>query len=192
MSCIARRDAILDAALRRFDRYGYRKTTMAEIAREAGVSVGALYLVFNGKEEILRANAERRCRQLLDQMRAAGRRSNSLPEKLENVALTRALFLWQLCESSALGYEMVQALEQRYCPQHEGMFCQQRRVIEEILEEGVRLGVFDVEDVTETATCFYVAFTAWLPPQSARMEEAELLVRIRQMTGLLVNGLRKR
>ena len=36
---------ILNTAGRLMTRYGYDKTTMDEIAREAGVSKGALYLV---------------------------------------------------------------------------------------------------------------------------------------------------
>jgi AcrR family transcriptional regulator len=46
-----RRD-ILAAAARVFSRGGLRRTTMEEIAREAGYSVGALYTYFSSKEEL--------------------------------------------------------------------------------------------------------------------------------------------
>ncbi len=48
-----RRDAILTAARDLFSRQGYHGTSMPEIARAAGVSVGLIYYVFVGKEDIL-------------------------------------------------------------------------------------------------------------------------------------------
>ncbi|MEE9229856.1 MAG: helix-turn-helix domain-containing protein, partial [Acidobacteriota bacterium] len=42
----ARRREILQAARRRLEHYGYEKTTMAEIASDAGMAVGTLYQYF--------------------------------------------------------------------------------------------------------------------------------------------------
>jgi TetR/AcrR family acrAB operon transcriptional repressor len=46
---------ILQAASRLITHYGFDKTTMEEIAKEAGVSKGALYLVWSSKEALLDA-----------------------------------------------------------------------------------------------------------------------------------------
>jgi AcrR family transcriptional regulator len=46
---------VLDAAIKAFIRYGYRRVTMGDIAKEAGMSRPALYLVFPSKEEIFKA-----------------------------------------------------------------------------------------------------------------------------------------
>lgn len=46
---------IVSAATNMFVRYGYAKTTMGDIAAEAGVARQTLYNAFPGKEEILRA-----------------------------------------------------------------------------------------------------------------------------------------
>jgi AcrR family transcriptional regulator len=48
-----KRQRILEAARKRFRYYGVRKTTMNEIARDAGVAVGTLYLYFNDKDDLL-------------------------------------------------------------------------------------------------------------------------------------------
>lgn len=48
-----KRDAILDAARELFARKGYEETTIAEIARTAGVAVGTVYLYFRNKHEVL-------------------------------------------------------------------------------------------------------------------------------------------
>ncbi len=48
-------DAIIEAADRLFTRFGYRRTSMDDIAREAGVAKGTLYLYFTNKEALFRA-----------------------------------------------------------------------------------------------------------------------------------------
>jgi len=45
---------VLDAAVAVFARYGFRKTSMDEVARAAGVSRQGLYLQFANKEELFR------------------------------------------------------------------------------------------------------------------------------------------
>lgn len=55
----ARRAEIIDAALRCFHRQGYRRTSMADIITESGLSAGAIYGYFSGKQELLLAAAER-------------------------------------------------------------------------------------------------------------------------------------
>lgn len=57
-----RRRRLMEAALTVFLRYGFRKTSMDEVARAAGVSRQGLYLHFPTKEELFRASV----RHLLD------------------------------------------------------------------------------------------------------------------------------
>ena len=53
------RGAILDAAEALLGRYGYRKTTMEDIAREVGIGKGTTYLHFASKEEVFLATIDR-------------------------------------------------------------------------------------------------------------------------------------
>jgi AcrR family transcriptional regulator len=55
----ARRDRLLDAAERCFARSGFNAATMQEIAREARVSAGAVYLYFASKDALVAGIAER-------------------------------------------------------------------------------------------------------------------------------------
>lgn len=48
-----KREAILDAAVVEIARRGYYQTTVAQIARRAGVADGTIYLYFRNKEEVL-------------------------------------------------------------------------------------------------------------------------------------------
>lgn len=53
------REAILDAALACFNRQGLSATTLGDIARAAGVTRGAVYWHFEGKQEVLAALRDR-------------------------------------------------------------------------------------------------------------------------------------
>lgn len=55
----ARREQILDAALRCVAREGFHKTTMAQVIAESGLSAGAVYGYFTGKPDLIRAIASR-------------------------------------------------------------------------------------------------------------------------------------
>ena len=55
----ARREHILDAAERCFQRAGFHRSSMQDICREAGISPGALYLYFTSKEELIAGICER-------------------------------------------------------------------------------------------------------------------------------------
>jgi AcrR family transcriptional regulator len=48
-----RQEHILQAAIRVFERHGYRGATIKQIAKEAGVSDGTIYNVYKNKEELL-------------------------------------------------------------------------------------------------------------------------------------------
>src|SRR5271156_2428383 len=49
-----RQEVVLEAAVGVFARYGFRKTSMDEVARAAGVSRQGLYLLFADKETLFR------------------------------------------------------------------------------------------------------------------------------------------
>lgn len=54
-----RREHLVDAAMRCFARNGYNRTSMRDIAKDAGVTTGAIYAHFSGKEALIAALAER-------------------------------------------------------------------------------------------------------------------------------------
>lgn len=66
-----RQDTILDAAFHAFATYGYRRTSMDDIARGAGMSRTALYLHYRNKEDIFRSLALRYFEEALRDMTAA-------------------------------------------------------------------------------------------------------------------------
>lgn len=65
---LARREAIIDAALHVIENSGFESATMDEIAEEAELGKGTLYLHFNSKVSIYLAICERGSRQLNQSM----------------------------------------------------------------------------------------------------------------------------
>lgn len=61
-----RAELILDAAAALVSHFGYGKTTVGEIAERAGISKGAVYLEFGGKEELFLALLVRENRRVTD------------------------------------------------------------------------------------------------------------------------------
>jgi AcrR family transcriptional regulator len=70
----ARRAVILDAALRVFGQYGFRRASMDDVAREAGIGKGTIYLSFASKEEVFQALSERLAQRMLAGAEAARNR----------------------------------------------------------------------------------------------------------------------
>ncbi len=85
----AKEARVLEAAANVFFRYGYRKTTMGDIASAAGISRPALYLLFCNKERIFEAVLRRWAEQLLETI---GRETTALADPTEK--LRRAFELW--------------------------------------------------------------------------------------------------
>jgi AcrR family transcriptional regulator len=84
-----KRQQILDAARNRFRYFGFRKTTMQEIARDAGVAVGTVYLYFKDKDDLLIAGTEEYVIQHRRQAEAILVSNTSAADKLRRYVLDR-------------------------------------------------------------------------------------------------------
>lgn len=78
----ARQLAVLDAAVAVFARFGFRKASMDEVARAAGVSRQGLYLQFANKEELFRKTLEHSLNNQLNAAVAALARQDSLEARI--------------------------------------------------------------------------------------------------------------
>jgi len=64
------RERILDAASRVFAEKGYHSSTIADVVRESGLSVGAIYSYFSGKDELIRLTCDQIAARGLDELAA--------------------------------------------------------------------------------------------------------------------------
>jgi AcrR family transcriptional regulator len=86
---MTRRDHILDAADELLRHYGRQKTTIADIARAAGVAVGSVYLEFETKDALVAALSERYYAAMFREMQRAAGASGSYLERLKKVLALR-------------------------------------------------------------------------------------------------------
>ena len=88
-----RAERVLDAATTLLLRWGYRKTTIDDVAREAGVSKGTIYLYWPDKNALFRAALLRAQQQAAVevQQRIAADPEGGLPHRLWTHGLLAAL-----------------------------------------------------------------------------------------------------
>jgi TetR/AcrR family transcriptional regulator, fatty acid metabolism regulator protein len=82
-----KREAILRAAIKVFANSGYFNSKVADIAREAGVADGTVYLYFKSKEDILHSIFDRSVEEALCSAREQIKRVSDPKEKLRRIAL---------------------------------------------------------------------------------------------------------
>lgn len=82
-----KREAILRAAITVFAHNGYFNSKVADIAREAGVADGTVYLYFKSKEDILHSIFDRSVEEALDAARKQVAEESDPKEKLRQIAL---------------------------------------------------------------------------------------------------------
>ncbi len=81
-----KREAILKAATQVFARNGFFQSQVADVAREAGVAAGTVYLYFRSKDDLLVSVFERTMRDALTEGRAALASLTSPRERLTRIA----------------------------------------------------------------------------------------------------------
>src|SRR5437016_14443491 len=85
-------ELILDAADRLLARYGYKKMTMDDVAKEVGIGKGTIYLHFKSKEEIALARVDRIVDRLNERLRGIAHSNGSAVARLRRMLVVRVLF----------------------------------------------------------------------------------------------------
>ncbi|MGD9300430.1 MAG: TetR/AcrR family transcriptional regulator [Desulfobacterales bacterium] len=96
---------ILEAAIKVFARQGFYQSTVAQIAREAGVADGTIYLYFKNKDDILVQFFNYRTKQVFDRFRAAVNRADNSLDKMRNL-IRRHLMEFQRDRNMAVVYQV--------------------------------------------------------------------------------------
>src|SRR5215510_7050800 len=86
------KDAILDATDRLLARFGYRKMTVEDIAIEAGIGKGTIYLHFASKEEVVLSHVDRIVDRVKQHLAEIARSKITAPERIRQMLLVRVLF----------------------------------------------------------------------------------------------------
>src|SRR3954464_5473596 len=86
------REAILDATDLLLSRYGYRKMTIDDLAKEVGIGKGSVYLHFESKEEIALSHIDRIIERLKARLRTIADGKGKIEDRLCDMLLERVLY----------------------------------------------------------------------------------------------------
>jgi AcrR family transcriptional regulator len=190
------RDSILDGVDRLLARFGYRKMTMDDVAREAGVARRTIYLYFRSKEEVALSSIDRVVARLLARLREIAGSPGPTDARLREMLVTRILFRFDSVQDYYQSFdELFAELRPIYLSRREEYFAAEAAVFAEVLAEGIGRGVFTCDDVSQTSRDLLRATNSLLPYSlSARELEARADVEatVMRLAGLLLDGLRRR
>jgi TetR/AcrR family acrAB operon transcriptional repressor len=154
------RKAIQEAVVNLVTRTGTRRVTMDQVAAEAGMSKGCLYIHFRSKKELLESVKTTSFNPLGDQLQEILNGSLTPKQKIEKIVLrlfgyfdeNRGLFRFLLEEREIAQSQAVRQKNSRY-----------RNFVERIakvLDEGISTGLFCPMDSKKVASIFIEAMIA--------------------------------
>src|SRR5881394_3614024 len=151
-----KRESILRAATRVFARNGYFNSKVADIAREAGVADGTVYLYFKSKEEILHSIFDRSMEEAISEGRKQIENITDPREKLRRIAL---LHLERLGSDRDLAvvFQVELRGSTKFMQEFSAAgFAEYLSVIRSTIEEGQQAGVFrnDIKPVVVAKILF--------------------------------------
>jgi AcrR family transcriptional regulator len=149
---------ILEVARRRFESFGYRRTNIAEIARDAGVAAGTIYRHFENKEDLLRRVVEESHAGWLEDARRVLRGEGTAIERINRFAQASVEFNRR--------YKLLDAVLQRdrdiiFAPLldelYDKLLEENVAMMAEVIRRGVEEGSLRAVDPEKTAFVLFVA-----------------------------------
>jgi len=133
---------IIEAATKIFAEKGFYQSRVSDIAREAGVADGTIYIYFDNKDDILISLFEEQMRLVLENMISKISSLDDPAEKLKAFALTHL----RLVEENQSMAEIIQVeLRQssKFIKEYKNeQFAKYLEIIAQIIQEGQQKGVF--------------------------------------------------
>jgi AcrR family transcriptional regulator len=177
------------AARSQFERFGFRRSAVAAIAREAGVAAGSIYLHFDSKEALLRDAVSARQAEWLAEMHRTLAQPGPALERLSRLGQASVLF----SQRSVLLQAVLDRDAEMIAPAlldelHDAVVDQQVALIAEVIEEGIAAGTF--RPVEPEKTAFVLVLAARSLFRQTRYGYEEILPLFTELAsgGLLARG----
>lgn len=183
---------IVDVAAVVFNRFGYKKTTMDEIAAQLGKGKSSIYYYFKSKEEIFEAVVEKEAMLLRSEVRKSIEKTSDPKEQIKNYVLTRMNIYKRvvnynnaLKDNILLHLQFVQEIRVRYEKY-------QVELVKKILADGVQSGAFDIADIGLAATGIVTALKGFQSPTLEELDDKDIEQKLDNLLGILFYGITKR
>ena len=190
------RDAILDATDRLLARYGYKKMTIDDLAKEVGIGKGSVYLHFESKEEIALSHIDRIIERLKAELFAISQSKASPETRLRKMLIERVMLRFDSVQhySQSLN-ELLAQLRPRLLERRKRYFEEEARLFARVLADGKTSGIFKIKDPVEAGRTLLDATNALLPYSLSAYElgeRSEIEKKTARVADLILNGLIKR
>jgi AcrR family transcriptional regulator len=182
---------IIAAARKRFQHFGYGKTSMAEIAGDCGMSPGNLYRFFPGKLDIAEAIATDEYKAHLERLtHLASRPDRSVREKMRDLLVEGLRRTYARREKDPRALELARVIAAERPDFSDWMTECERKLIVDLMEEAERRGEFSVADKNFTAETIQSATLKFRVPQLwSQLSLAKLERELDGVLTLLLEGL---
>ena len=190
------KDAILDATDRLLARFGYRKMTVEDIAAEAGIGKGSIYLHFSSKEEVVLSHIDRIVDRLQERLKEIARSDATAAERLRLMLLTRVLFRFDSIQHYTQSLnDLLAVLRSSLLSRRAQYFESEAQIFAEVLTTGREAGEFKFDDELATAHALLQATNGLLPYSLSTTElgaREEVEQRTADVANLMLRGLLSR
>jgi AcrR family transcriptional regulator len=187
------RDLILDAVDVLLARYGYRKMTVEDLARQVGIGKGTIYLHFPGKEELILSHIDRIAARIVAKLREIADAPDSPDRRLRKMLVYRVLFRFDsVVHYSQNLSDLLSAVRTGLLARREAHFEKEAGVLEDVLREGSRLGTLDCPDPRTTSQILIQSTNSLLPFNLSARElgrREDLEGQVTRIADLLIKGL---
>src|SRR5687767_4004152 len=186
------RDSILEATDRLLARYGYRKMTVEDIAVEAGIGKGTIYLHFSSKEEVVLSHIDRIVERLKERLREIAGSDATAAERLRLMLVTRVLFRFDSVQHYTQSLnDLLAALRPGLLARRAQYFEAEAQIFAEVLRAGREAGELRFDDEQPTAHALLQATNGLLPYSLSTSElgsRREVSQRVADVADLLLIG----
>lgn len=188
-----RERAFKQAALKLFSSKGYHKTTMSEIALEAGFGKGTLYWYWKSKEELYFALVEESHNEFVALVRRAAEMEGDALEKLRWLGRETVELHYRNREYTKLSWKMraeeLETFSPEYVERQHRNNEETKRELQRIVSQGIEEGVFPDGD-PYYLTCMILGLVEGMEIQWLEDPEAFDLRRAMEMVLALLTAVR--
>jgi AcrR family transcriptional regulator len=159
------RETILDATDTLLSRYGYKKMTIDDLAKEVGIGKGSVYLHFTSKEEIVLSHIDRIIEQLKGKLSAIAKSDEKPEERIRKMICTRVLHRFESVQHYTQNLnDLLAAIRPNFLARREQYFTEEARIFASVIEEGQESGDFMTDQTaSEIAESLILATNSLLP-----------------------------
>ncbi|HOK61264.1 MAG: TetR/AcrR family transcriptional regulator [Tenuifilum sp.] len=187
------RENIVSAATEVFSRYGFKKTSMEDIARALRMGKSSIYYYFKGKEEIFQAVVDREANLLRVKVKEILESGLPVTEKLRSYVKMRMDLIKQLSNymeilknDDLMNLELTEKFRKKYDDE-------EITIVKQMLEEGINRNELKVKDLNLSALAIVTAMKGLeIPLVTSTMGVESLNMVIDDMLDILFYGIVKR